>query len=533
MTSAGTEPRSSPTLARNISLQSPDTRTRFIHPAWLAPALAALTFTICYLRAFLLPGTPMLFWGDQGGFATKGAQILSGQLPYRDFFEFLTPGTDLVYAALFRCFGVVAWLPNLVMAILAAITAWLMTYCALRIMRGLIVALPAILLTGFVLYGSLDATHHWFSTVLILGAASVLMESTSSPRIVAAATLIGLSACFTQTKGVAAAIGLGAFLIVQSLQEHHASSRLWQRAALFFSVSLAIFAAVNLPFILAIGPHPWTTWLDQVLIFPVRYFGTVSANNLHGTWPEFLTRHGTLKWLCFPFVYISVPLAYAAFFLRMRRAKVDPSPSDPSPQTWTRLLPIAIVGIAMLAVMIPALSMRRLSCASPPAMILLAWLLSRTQTWRKPAAITLAVLSSLAAAAQICAVQLRPGPKIVLQGTTYVVPEAINYDLYRWTANHTQPAQWFFGFSPMILPLQLRNAAPIEMFGPGEYSRPEQVTATIAALERTKTPLLILPHSVLTQSYGPDHLQPFRDYLQAHYRQAKLFANGFEAWERI
>ena len=510
-----------------------DSSESYRYPTWTAFALIALTFTICYLRAFLLPHTPMLFWGDQVGFATKGAQVLSGELPYRDFFEFLTPGTDLFYAALFRCFGILPWLPNLVMACLAAIIAWLMTYCSSRIMRGPIVALPAILLIGFVLYGSLDATHHWFSTVLILGAACVLMRSSSSPRIAIAATLIGLSVSFTQTKGVAAAIGIAAFLIWQSLQEHHSPSRLWQRAVLFLSVSLTVFAAVNLPFILAIGPHPWGIWLNQVLVFPVRYFGSVSANNLHGTWPEFLARHGVLKWLCFPFIYITVPLVYSLFFWQMRRARSQPAPSDPSGQTWNRLLLIAIIGVAMFAVMIPALSIRRVSCVSPPAMILLAWLLSRAPKLRKPVAVVLGTISCLVAVAQICAVYLRPGPEISLRGKSYIVPEAVNYEFYRWTADRTHSGQWFFGFSPMILPLELRNAAPLEVLGPGEYCRPEQVTATIASLERSRPPLLILYRSAGAQDNGADHLQPFLSYLYQHYRETKVFANGFEGWERI
>jgi hypothetical protein len=90
--------------------------------SWTIAALAALIFIICYLRSFVFPHTPILLWGDQLGFATKGARMLNGELPYRDFFEFLTPGTDLVYAALFRVIGVWPWIPNLTMTFLAAAT---------------------------------------------------------------------------------------------------------------------------------------------------------------------------------------------------------------------------------------------------------------------------------------------------------------------------------------------------------------------------------------------------------------------------
>src|ERR1700734_2383333 len=87
---------------------------------WMMAALAVLAFAVCYLRSFVLPHTPLLFWGDQLGFATKGSRILLGELPYRDFFEFVTPGTELVYGALFRLFGVSMCVPNLLMAAMAA-----------------------------------------------------------------------------------------------------------------------------------------------------------------------------------------------------------------------------------------------------------------------------------------------------------------------------------------------------------------------------------------------------------------------------
>ena len=73
-----------------------------------------LTFLSCYLREFVLPDVPTMTWGDYGLFATNGARILAGQMPYRDYFTFLPPGTDLIYSLLFRWFGLELWIPNLV-----------------------------------------------------------------------------------------------------------------------------------------------------------------------------------------------------------------------------------------------------------------------------------------------------------------------------------------------------------------------------------------------------------------------------------
>ena len=502
----------------------------------MIPALAALTFIVCYLRGFVFPHTPILLWGDQLGFATKGARLLHGELPYRDFFEFLTPGTDLVYAALFRLLGASPWIPNLVMTFLAAAMTAMMTWCSMRLMRGAIVVLPALFMTGFVLYGSLDATHHWFSTVAIMGAVCVLFNGASAWRIAVAGALIGFAASFTQTKGAAMAVGLMVYFIWLSARESSAAAQDWRQGwkqcLLFASSALLIFAAINGPFILAAGVH---RWIEDVIVFPARYFGSVPINNWRGTWPEFRHRAGALKWICFPFIYCAVPLAYIGVFIVMRRKSNDASDANPADRC-DRLLLIAIAGIAMLAVMMPALSIRRISCVSPPAMILLAWLLSRDGRLRRCIAIGLGTVSLAVALSQVGVMQLRPGQFITLPTGRTAIPDATNFEVYRWTAEHTRPGQWYFGLSPFTLPLGLRDAAPVEGLGPGDYARPEQVAAAIAALEKTR-PLLIMvlpeQYFLYQQAMGANHLQPFYEYLYQHYKRTQRFSNGFEAWERI
>ena len=111
-------------------------------------SLAALTFAVCCLRLFVLPHTALQLWGDAPGYATKGMRLLGGELPYRDFLEFMTPGTDIVYAILFRWLGVSLWVLHLVMTTLAALVA-AMTWCAGRLVRGWFVFLPAVLLIRF------------------------------------------------------------------------------------------------------------------------------------------------------------------------------------------------------------------------------------------------------------------------------------------------------------------------------------------------------------------------------------------------
>jgi hypothetical protein len=73
-----------------------------------ASFVSALIFL--YLRTFVFPATPLVAGGDQVLFFVRGLRMTHGQVLYRDFFEVVTPGTDLLYAATFRIFGVHAWI---------------------------------------------------------------------------------------------------------------------------------------------------------------------------------------------------------------------------------------------------------------------------------------------------------------------------------------------------------------------------------------------------------------------------------------
>jgi hypothetical protein len=82
------------------------------------------TLVFLYLRSFLLPGTPLAAQYDAVFFFEHAKRILLGQEPFRDFFVFVMPGTDLLYAGIFRIFGVHAWVAAAIVILLGlALTA--------------------------------------------------------------------------------------------------------------------------------------------------------------------------------------------------------------------------------------------------------------------------------------------------------------------------------------------------------------------------------------------------------------------------
>lgn len=340
-----------------------------IRPVPASIVAAIFNFAVCYLRSFILPHVPIVIWGDQLGFFNAGSRIALGQLPYRDYFQIVPPATDLTYAFLIRNFGVQVWIPNLLMACLAAIAALLMTLIASRLLHGAAVLLPGLLLGGLVLPASADATHHWFSTIAVLAAVLVLLDGTTLPRIAAAGALCGLAACFTQTKGAWAVAAFTVYFVYVVGRRTTRAGKRWQQCLVLCGAAAAVFAAFNARFIQAVGIGQW---LFCILVYPLRYYSSPSVNNWRVLLSEFRWHAGMARWVTFPFVYATVTSVYILFFFATRRRW-----NADQDEQWRKLLLVALAGIAMFLAVAHSPSVKRLGTVSPPALILLAWLLNR------------------------------------------------------------------------------------------------------------------------------------------------------------
>jgi hypothetical protein len=257
----------------------------------------------------------------------------------------------------------------------------------------------------------------------------------------------------------------------------------------------------------------------------------VPINNWHGTWADFHVRTGVLKWVCVPFLYAVVPLVYFVFFGVMRRyRKTEPG------ELWNKLLLVAITGLMMFLGVAPALALKRVSSVSPPAMILLAWLLSRRPRAFAAMAAGLGVVSLAIAVALAVRAQARSWTYLDLPAGRAAIPDPAEVEVYRWMVGHTRPGQMYFGMPPMYLPFRLQNPTPIDAPAPSEYGRPEQIAAAIEGIEKNRVPMMLLRRSMYIPhllGYRADHLQPFQDYLYKNYRCIKVFSSGDEVWERL
>lgn len=512
-------------MAATGALSSDDVFRNSLHPVILSATIALFTWLDCYFRLFVFPHVAVLPSGDQIGFAYAGSRIVAGQLPYRDYFQIVPPGTDLTYALLIRQFGLHTGTPHLVMTALASLAALLLTLISTRVLRGWVAALPALFMVGVVLPESLDATHHWFSTVAALAALLVLLGGTTFRRIAGAGAFCGLTACFTQTKGAAVLAGFAVYLVWKASYDA-APVRRWLRQCLALSAAAAgTFAIVNFHFISAAGVRQW---LYCMIVYPLLYYPSPALNNWRVLAIDFSGHGGISRWVSYPFVYATVPLACIVFLVTTRRRWKDRT------EPWPELVLIALTGVFMFLAIAPSPSMKRLGSVAPASMIPLVWMLSRQGNGRRLIRVGLSAVAIGMALAAPVRTQTRSHTYLDLPAGRTAFHDQIEYQEYAWILVHTHPGQFFFG-TPMYLPFHLVNPAAIDGFAPSEYTRPEQVTALVQALEAHSVPLMILSSTKkypLATGLPSDHLGSFRDYLYRNYCLAQTLATGDEVWRR-
>src|SRR6185369_8063609 len=116
-------------------------------------------------------------FGDEGLVAQSAYRIYLGQVPFRDYFTALTPGSYYWYAILFKLFG-----PSFLVLRLGVMAASLSLLMAtwLVLAKFRVTSLPAYLVPACFLayFGGpcwFIASHHWLSAVLCIAAFALLL----------------------------------------------------------------------------------------------------------------------------------------------------------------------------------------------------------------------------------------------------------------------------------------------------------------------------------------------------------------------
>ena len=483
---------------------------------------------------FFLPGpTPIWLSGDQAVYLVNATRIVQGQVIYRDFCQYTLPGTELVYAGLFRLLGIRSWIPNVLLILLGLSLAWLSVSISRKVLDRRSAFLPGLLFLVVPFRHMLNGTHHWFSALAVMAAVAVVIEKRTLARLAAAGALCGLAAFFTQARGLAAILGLAVFLLWEHWQEKQSGTFLKRELYLLLSF-LATQIATNAYFIFKVGLGAF--W-DCTVTFGLRHYSAHSeANSLKAymlglplvpPWRHLPTLG---VWL---FIHGLLPLVYLLFFFRYRR-EVQARPEEP----WDRLMLLSIVGLFLFLGVAPAPNWFRLCSISLPELILLVWLVNSMRSFRALLLGCLWIVAGILAVTEPWPARIHWHGYLDLPTGRTAFPTQDSYDKYKWVLQRTRPSEFFFdgaSLPRMYFPLGLRNPAKVPFFTTTDYTRPEQVEDALGALERHKVRFVVwaleLDMPPLDRPEG-DHLGPLRAYLRARYHVVKVFPDFDQVWER-
>jgi hypothetical protein len=477
----------------------------------LALAGAAL---FLYLRTFLLPATPFIAHDDQTIFFARAVHILHGQVLYRDFFEFVPPGTGLLYAAGFRIFGVHAWLLQAWSIALGLALFSVITLLARRILHGALILLPGLLFLIFDYDVAMVPTHHWYSTLAALAAVAALARRSTPWRILSAGLLCGIATLFTQTQGGLAFVALLLYLVwpIHSSKAPRLLLRISAFAVPYFLILLCVLGYY------AYEAGARTLFFDLV-VFPLHYLSG-DFNSPRAYLHQFPPLHsfaGILRLIPYLFIYALVPYIYFVGGYQLWRRRRDLGSSQ------LPLMLLHLTGTALVLAVATGPRFYRLCTVAPPSILVCVWLL------RGPDTIRTLLRRSLVALALFFALLLpiyrQTRHYLILDlpigRTAFSDPE--EFREFQRLAQRTRPGEPFFNHSGLSLYLSLENPAPIEFINNDDFTRPQQVAAVIQALQQ-HAPRYIALDPETSPPNPRDHSASFRQYVHQHYSLAETFA---------
>ena len=319
------------------------------------------------------------------GIILQGAQrILTGQVLYRDFFSFYTPGSYYALALIFRIFGSSLAVARTALALTGAILSVVSYLLARRVCSRTVALTLAALATLTTLPYRFLVLHNWDSTLLAclaIYSAVRLLEMPGRKWAFALGSLASLTVLFEQSKGAGLCLGLSlGFLAVFLLQG--------RRPLLIPRQILAMIFGLAWPFVITFAyfatQHATSTMLADWL-WPLQHYSL--ANRVpygYQNWSDD-TRHllfGTgsllerlVKALAVsPCLWIpALPLfaiGLLAYWIVQTRARRAPDPKS----AYYIIVTAAFAGL-FLSVLIARADIIHFMYLQPLNCLVLAWLL--------------------------------------------------------------------------------------------------------------------------------------------------------------
>jgi hypothetical protein len=477
-----------------------------------------------YLKTFYLPATPFLTLGDEAHYFLHALRILHGELPYRDFFTFIFPGTDLLYAGIFRLLGVHQWLVQAILLVLGLCLAWVVLWISSRVLSGSSAILAAVLFLVIDFNSALDATHHWWSTLFVLIAVGFLLRGRSQGRILAAGISCGIAALFTQMHGGLALLAFGIYLSWTN-REDEQSTYLLRELLLLCMPFVAVLAFVVGPYAHMVGLRTIAYW---TIYFPVVFFHH-NEGNTYKTFFQKPPMHGVgdlVSLIPYLFIHAVLPLIYVLCTYRLVKNKKSMRHTE-----WRNIFLLTSVGTALFVSVMSAPTFLRLCVVAPPAVILCVWLCERTGGPYRRARTVLWIITIFAVIYLPIARQLHRHTIVSLPTGSVALVNDKQYEKIWWLAQHTNSGDTFFNDPTMAFALSLESPGPLDFVTPSDFTRPQQVNDLLSSMTRHRTRYIFLYPELNQSNCATDNLKPFRQYVATNYHLARVVSGG-EIWQR-
>jgi hypothetical protein len=481
-----------------------------------------------YFNLFVFGDVPVLQGDDQVFFWMDAQRMLHGERPYVDFFQYTPPGTDLLFLAVFKLFGPRIWVLNAAVLALGTALCWICFRLANQVLESGQALLATLLYLVLIFSKALNATHHWFSILAVMCAVLILMRQNTRPRILLSGALLGLAAFFTQTHGLAAALGVAAFLACEPIY----AKKIWRTLpanSVLLILGFALSAlALNAHFIASAGAR--RLWYEQV-VYVSRYAPRLWAIPNLGL-PALPTWHTMPLVVQQVFVYLMLPVVYALTFLRLLYKSNHPAAWD----CRRKPLLLSLVGISLLFEVAISANWLRIYAVSMPGIILLIWSMQKLGKPRRYMIVALWCGIAFLALRQVWARQHQQYIACELPaGRTATLPQTC--DELLWIARHTKPGDFFFqaDWPGMYVPLALRNPLYLDAVGTNQQTRPEDIDLAIRQLEERKVRYVLWSKRLDNSEFSRDAanpLVPLKAYLLSRYVLVEDFPGPEELWQR-
>lgn len=235
-----------------------------------------LSFAFFFLYQFIFFNRG-IYLLDEGNLYMSASKILDGQIPYRDFFEYVTPGSDYVMALVFGVFGK-TFLTARVFGILNIFILAVLSY--LIAIKFVPKKYAAVAILIYSIFGLSQWRSPWFTTLALVPALSAIyfflyfIEKRRMIYLIFSSVFIGLSVLFKQNIGPFLFIASFSYLLIEgfvAVRSENIKSVIFKNIITFLAFSF-------LPIIVFLVYLNYHGAVDEFFYYNFKYAAEVRLN---------------------------------------------------------------------------------------------------------------------------------------------------------------------------------------------------------------------------------------------------------------